>query len=303
MHNDRLRLNAGEWELEMAPARGGAITALRHRGRDVLISPGTPMDDAMGSASFVLVPYANRIANGRFKFAGSNWTLPRNFGDHPHALHGTGWKRAWSVAARQEDAITLRQRHNADVHWPWAFEASQRILIGAAAVRFELDVTNTAPVQAPMGVGFHPAFAACQTTTLLMQVDGVWTIDAEVVPASLVPASEVLPELAGAAAGGGAPGVRALREELVDHCFTGWSRDLTLDNAGAAGDLNLRITASPELPFLQLYMPPGRSWLCVEPMSQMPDAINHLDERQDTGLRILAPGESLSVWMEISLRG
>jgi aldose 1-epimerase len=291
---DLLHLASGAWELEVQPARGGAVTALRHRGNAVLVSPGPAATDAMGTATFALVPYANRIANGNLQHAGREWALPRNFGDHSHPLHGTGWKRPWLVTARQAELIELSLQHAPDAHWPWAFTAQQRICIQADAVRFELEVTSTAEESAPMGVGFHPAFAACTSTVMRTQLDGVWLIDDDSLPVSRASSRAVLPELPGA--------VPVRRETLVDHCFTGWSRTLLIDNAGAKGDMNLAMTASSAMEFLQLYMPPGKNWFCAEPMSQMPDAIHHAGA-QNAGLRFLAPGESMQVWMTIAVNG
>ncbi len=291
--SELLHLASGTWELEVQPGRGGAVTALRHGGRPVLVSPDPASVDAMGAACFVLVPYANRIAQGRVSLDGRQWTLPRNFGDHAHPLHGTGWKRPWSVAGQQADFIELRLQHTPDAHWPWAFSARQRIGLLADAIRFELHVTNEAPEPAPMGVGFHPAFAACASTTLRTQFEGVWLIDADSLPASHVPAGEVLLELPG--------DVTALRNTLVDHCFTAWSRDLRIENAGTGGELAVELHASPGMNFLQLYLPPGKSWFCAEPMSQMPDAMNHRTGVRETGLRFLAPGKSLQAWLTIAV--
>jgi aldose 1-epimerase len=292
---ERLHLASGAWELEVQPARGGAVTALRHGGRPVLVSPDPATVDAMGAASFALVPYANRIAQGRFSHQGRQWTLPRNHGEHAHPLHGTGWKRPWSVVAQQVDAIELQLRHIADAHWPWDFLARQKITLMADAVRFELGVTNDAPGSAPMGVGFHPAFAACPATRLYTQLEGVWLTDADSLPVSHAPASDVLTELPGA--------VPAMRKTLVDHCFTGWSRELRIEHAGCAGEhAVVELRASPGMDFLQLYTPPGKSWFCAEPMSQMPDAINRGTGAWPTGLHWLAPGESLQSWMTIRVR-
>lgn len=246
----------------------------------------------MGAASFALLPYANRIAHGRFAYSGRQHVLPPNFGDHGHPLHGTGWKRPWNIAARGADFLVMELAHAHDAHWPWALAASQRITLQADAVRFELQVTNQASEPAPMGVGFHPAFAACPATTLRTRLDGVWHIDADSLPVSLAPANEVLSELPGA--------VPVLRSRLVDHCFTGWSHQLVIDHAGTAGDFSVKLEASPGLDFLQIYMPPERDWFCVEPMSQMPDALNRQGD-DGTGLRILAPGESLQSWMTLAI--
>lgn len=292
--SESLLVESGQWQLEVEPARGGAVTVLRHRGRDVLVSPDPATSDAMGAANFMLVPYANRIAHGRFTHAGRQWQLPRNFGDHAHPLHGTGWKRAWAVT-QQADAVEMKLTHVADAHWPWAFGATQRISHAGNVMRHELTFINCAAEPAPVGVGFHPAFAACAATRLQVQVEGVWQIDGDSLPVSLAPASVVLPELAH---GHGA--VAALRGQLVDHCFTGWSRALSIEHAGHDGAMMLELSASPGMDFLQLYTPPGRSWFCAEPMSQMPDAVNRA-AITGTGLRMLAPGESLQVWMQIAV--
>ncbi|MEO6079522.1 MAG: aldose 1-epimerase [Steroidobacteraceae bacterium] len=290
----QLDLASGAWELEVQPARGGAVTALRHAGRPVLVSPDPETADAIGAACFAMVPYANRIAQGRISHLGRHWALPPNFGNAVHPLHGTGWKRPWAVAAHTAGLVELHLQHSADEHWPWAYSARQRVSLLAERVRFELAVTNTSPGPAPMGIGFHPAFPACAATTLHTRLQGVWLIDADSLPVSHAAAAEVLTELPYAAP--------ALRSILVDHCFTGWSRELRIENAGTAGELAMvEMRASPEMDFLQLYTPPGRNWFCAEPMSQMPDAINRQAGPHDTGLRILAPGESLQAWMTIAV--
>ena len=294
MHS-QLHLASGAWELEVQPGRGGAVTALRHAARSLLVSPDAATPDAMGAASFALLPYANRIARGTFAYLGRQWVLPGNFGAHPHPLHGIGWQRSWSVLAQQADAIELGLQHAGDAAWPWPFSARQLIVLQPERVRFDLAVTNHAALIAPMGLGFHPAFAAHATTMLHVQLESVWQIDADSLPVSLRPAGEVLPELPAA--------VPVRRNTLIDHCFPGWPGRLRIEHAGFAGNIPVvEMTAAPQLSFLQLYMPPGRDYFCAEPMSQMPDAINHPLAGHHGGLRFLQPGETLQVWMEIAAR-
>ena len=57
--------------LALAPGRGGAIHEFKWRGRDVLRP--TPLglgDDPLDTSCFPMVPYVNRVAQGRFEFAG-----------------------------------------------------------------------------------------------------------------------------------------------------------------------------------------------------------------------------------------
>ena len=92
-----MKLAAHDWSLELLPNLGGAIGALRHEGRDVLRPAPKGTLDVLATSCFPLVPYANRIANGRFEFDGQTHRLPLNFGDHPHSLHGLGWQAEWTV--------------------------------------------------------------------------------------------------------------------------------------------------------------------------------------------------------------
>ena len=97
-----LTLRSGESSLVLAPEIGGAIVGwtcgtvplLRRPSPDAIVS-----GNVRRLACFPLVPYSNRIAYGRFHWDGTDHLIDRNFGDHPHAIHGIGWQRPWEVAS------------------------------------------------------------------------------------------------------------------------------------------------------------------------------------------------------------
>ncbi len=111
MSDGPLVLRAGALEAALSPAAGGSLLWLRHGGEDVLRPAPDNCHDPLGMANFPLIPYANRIANGRFGFDGRDYQLPRNFGDHPHSIHGTGWQAAWTVGDQGANAVRLVQDH------------------------------------------------------------------------------------------------------------------------------------------------------------------------------------------------
>src|SRR5687768_13817351 len=103
-------LRRGDIDLLLAPAAGGGIAAFRWQGADVMRAADEAALhnlDPLGLASFPLVPWSNRIAEGRFTWNGREIRLPLNFGDHPHVIHGHGWQRPWTLASQDEDAATL----------------------------------------------------------------------------------------------------------------------------------------------------------------------------------------------------
>ena len=144
-----LTLRSGESSLVLAPEIGGAIVGwtfgtvplLRRPSPDAIVS-----GNVRGLACFPLVPYSNRIAYGRFHWDGTDHLMDRNFGDHPHAIHGIGWQRAWEVAAVGPASATLTLRHDAAGEqvraWPFAFAAEQRFMLTPDALHVALTLRN-----------------------------------------------------------------------------------------------------------------------------------------------------------------
>src|SRR4028118_1616837 len=84
------------------PELGGSLLSLSVDGIDLLRpSPSTPRA-ILETACFPLVPFANRVADGRMTFHGREVTLPPDPAARPHAHHGHGWRRPWRVLERIE---------------------------------------------------------------------------------------------------------------------------------------------------------------------------------------------------------
>ena len=75
----------------------------------------------------------------------------------------------------------------------------------------------------------------------------------------------------------------------MDNCFTGW--DGTADFQ--SGPASLRIEASEVFRQLQVFTPSWADFFCVEPVSHVPDALNHADLPTDQTMHILQPNETL----------
>jgi aldose 1-epimerase len=276
-----ITLEAGEWRATLLPAAGGSIGSLTCRGRDVLRPSPDGTLDPLETACFPLTPYPNRIAHGRFTFAGEDYALPLNYGDHPHPLHGTGWRAAWDVAEAGETSARLVHEHPGGAAWPWRCHSEQSFVIDERGLHATLSVENRDGHAMPAGLGFHPYFPRTSGATIRAGVDGVWLIDATVLPTERVPASTL---------GDWANGAPVERETLVDHSFDGWDGSALIE----VGDMTVRMEGSPARVF-HLYLPPGLDFFCAEPVTNLPDAINR-DE-----LTVLAPGERMTLEMRISL--
>lgn len=277
-------LESGAARLELAPEVGGAVVRFTVDGRDVMRPARPGATDALDTTNFPLVPFCNRIPDGRFVFEGREVVLRPNLGDHPHALHGQGWRRAWTVETAAAAEATLVYDH-APSDWPWAYRAEQRFELSETGLRITLSVINTGDAPMPAGLGLHPYFPRRNGEVLTAPVDGVWMIDESVLPTTHH-AGVWGPDWASGAAVDGYPG-------LIDHCYTGWSQRAVLT---APGQPDTTITASPECRWLHVYAPPGEDFYCVEPCASRPNPFG----AGETGMVTLAPGQSHSIWMNIA---
>ncbi|MBS0643685.1 MAG: aldose 1-epimerase [Proteobacteria bacterium] len=278
-----LTLRAGANAIVVAPETGAGVvgwmaggTAMLRRAVPGAVVAGDP--HVMGW--FPLVPYCNRIAQGRFTWRGRQYRLAPNFGDRPHTIHGIGWQRPWTVESVAADRATLTLAHAADDSWPFAFDAAIGYVVTADAVVATLSLTNRAPDAAPAGIGLHPYIPKDNNAALRFNADGVWINTPDVLPLRHTP---VPPEWRFATPLEAAP-------MRLDNCFTGWDRSADV-RAGAA---SMRIEASETFTNLQVFTPDWGDFFCAEPVSHVPDALNRPDLPPGQAMHVLAPGESLA---------
>jgi aldose 1-epimerase len=276
-----VKLEAHGWSLELLPALGGAIGRLRHAGHDILRPTAPGAKDPLEAACFPLVPYANRIAGGRFAFEGRQYQLPLNFGDHPHSLHGIGWQSAWQVASCGDDGVVLGHEHAGDAGWPWAYRAEQRLTLAPGALRARLSLTNLAQCPAPAGLGFHPYFPAGASTRLTFTAARLWEVDATILPTIAAAADHLGDWSIGDAVSG---------DRLIDNSYEGWDGIAVVEQVYS----RCRMTATGATA-LHLYRPPGLPFFCIEPVDHLPDAINRV------GMPVLSPGATRTLEMTLNV--
>ena len=238
------------------------------------------------TSSYPLVPYSNRIGDGRFRFDGDDYSLRPNAAFSRHPLHGVGWLRAWSVNAVTPDSVSLAFAHRAsgrdDPEWPWSFAATQTIALDDTGLRSTLTVTNEDNRPMPAGMGLHPFFPKSPRMELQFEAAAVWRNDATSLP---IERARIPPEWDFATR-------RPVGELAVDNCFAGWSRGALL--YWPERQWGVRIQASEAFGHLVVYTSPARDNIAVEPVSHANNAVNLAAAHDDTGLVILAPGATLS---------
>ena len=263
-------LGAGGWAAELAPEDGGGLRALRFRGRDILAP--VPSGEHLGGpwGAFWMIPWANRLDGGRL----GPHRLPVNRVQDGTAIHGLSRDRPWQVAARSTDGAVLTQDVAAG---PYRYVARLETRIGEDGLALDLSLTNAGDAPMPFGAGWHPWFSRPPGTRLAFRATHRCTHDARCLPVAASPTE-------------GLDGDEAAFLGLDTH-FAGWDGRARIAWPGLA----LEIAATGALATnLQVYAPPDRAVLCVEPSSHLPDAPNRPDLAPLGPLRVLAPGEALA---------
>ena len=285
-------LASGSLELQLAPPLGGSIARLDYRDargekipclRGVEGEGTSPLDHG----SFPLVPFSNRIRGGRFTFRGREVVLRPNMAGDPSPLHGQGWLAPWEVEMATTTEAELVIRHTAG-EWPWAYEARQHFALDPRGLTATLSCTNRSDEPMPCGLGHHPYFPCTPSTRLDTEVACAWTIDDTVLPVEKVPAE----------------GRYDLRDRLVcgqglDNGFGGWSGLARIETPGQPFRIEL---SSPDARFFQVYSPASGGFFVAEPVAHANAALNEPEKHwAELGLRVLAPGETMSLTMRIEI--
>ena len=232
----------------------------------------------------------------RSRSAARTYELARNFGEHPHAIHGVGWQRPWRVVAHDAESalVALEHRPLGDEAraWPWPFDAWQSFALAAdrerALLTLTLGIRNVGDSPFPFGLGWHPYLPRDATTTLGFRAQRVWQTDATQLPTARVPAQ---------GAWSFEP-PRAIADAALDNVYTGWDGETTLADPGGG---STTIRADRACAFLVVYAPPGRPFVALEPVTHMTDAFNRAARGESaTGTRTLAPGAGFSCTMQIA---
>ncbi|CAD6530293.1 aldose 1-epimerase [Paraburkholderia sabiae] len=271
------------WQVRVAPSLGGAIVDARWHGRDVLRpTPAAELEacNVRKTACYPLVPFSNRIAFGTFRFGDARYTLAKNLAGMAHAIHGVGFQQAWSVHASDANSIDLRIAHAPDEHWPFAFEAQQRIAIEDDTLTLSMRITNTDSRATPCGAGWHPFFPL-DTASGETHLHTAWT-SMLVSDANDLPCASTPP-----------PQFGALDNTVVDNCFTGWSGSARIDTPHH----RISIDANDTLRCAVLFRPAGQTFFAFEPVSHANNALNG----NEPPMHVLAPRETLEARMTLAM--
>lgn len=134
---------------------GAALRSLTAHGRALVHGFG---EDEMstGGRGQLLMPWANRIRDGRYRFGARDLQLGLTDPGHGNASHGLARWAAWTVEEHTATSVSLVLRLMAQTGYPWTLDLHVLYDLSADGLRVTQTATNMSQDPAPYASGAHP---------------------------------------------------------------------------------------------------------------------------------------------------
>ena len=271
---------------------GAALRLLTHHGRDLVDGFGEDQVSSGGRGQ-LLMPWPNRIRDGRYTFGGRELQLGLSDPLRGNASHGLARWAAWTVEEHTATSVSLVCRVMAQSGYPWTLDLHVLYDLSADGLVVTQTATNLSPAPAPYASGAHPYLKvgdAIEQLELTIPARTRVLVDDRQLPVGTEPVAGAHDFTA----------PRAVGDVVLDDAFGSLVREdsrATVALRDPATGRGVALWVDEHHHWLQVFTPPadgGRPGLAVEPMTAPADAFN-----SGTDLVVLAPageaGDELSV--------
>lgn len=272
---------------DLVPGYGANVLDIRFGGVSVIDGYRKPVELDLNNwgKSILLYPFPNRLKDGLYNWHGNTYQFPINDSYTGNALHGLGATQAMSVykvlTSDKGGCISCQFKHDgSNEAYPFPFCFTVTFEITPQTFKGKLHFENTGEEPIPVGFGWHPYFSLSEKVDdSELQLPALEMIG---INERMIPTGKRYPF----------DDFRSLKKigaTVLDNCFAFAEEDaprLNLRLHGDKGRLDYWQEAGPgKFSFLQLFTPPARNAVAIEPMTCNVDAFNNGD-----GLIDLDPG-------------
>ena len=259
----------------IVPERGANLLDLTIGGQSILDGYQTPeeLEVAKFGKSAVLFPFPNRLDGGKYEWLGKTYQFPINNAGTENAIHGFVRNEAFEVDyifLAKDHASILCSLHYAGglEYYPFPFTLELEFMLhDSGAFTVEVACRNQHTAAIPIGFGWHPYFRLTERADdHLLQLPACEKV---VIQERMIPTGEQQPFH------------DFLKKNRVgtadlDHCFQVAKTDGVYKMLLEGNNQQLKVQASArQFPYFQVFTPPHRQSIALEPMSCNVDAFNN----------------------------
>jgi aldose 1-epimerase len=293
-------------EVSIVPSIGNIAYAMTVHGKNILYSPYKSLaemkaEPAMGGVPF-LEPWANRLDQDAFYANGKKYLLNPELGNirrdgnqkpiHGLLLFSPYWKVARIEADGQSARVTSRLEFwrypDLMAQFPFAHSVEMTYKLSGGALEVETLLENSSSDPMPVGVGYHPYFQLPDTPRDQWKAHVAARDHLELSPL-LIPTGARTPM--------SLPDPASLATTQLDDVFSQLVRgkDGRAEFWVEAGSRKISVIYGPKYTVAVIYAPPGKDFICFEPMSAITDAFNLAHQGIYKELQSIPPG---GTWRE-----
>lgn len=246
-----------------------------------------------------LTPFAGRTAFAKFNWKGNEYKLVNNVSWAPHALHGFLQDKEWLFESYESDSQSCTAVFTCDwpgafAGFPFPFRATNSITFTGESVSVTSTVQNIGKTDMPYSEGWHPYFTLGEkidNLTLKLPKTSRALLDKADIPTGEYKED---PRFTNG---------RKIYDEFINDCFC-LEKEVAELNATDSDFINnvhaelesdryeldiWQKAGHEQYNAIQIYTPPDRMSIAIEPMTSEPDVLNH-----HRGLIVIPPGEERS---------
>lgn len=151
---EQFEIHCGEQRATIVEV-GGGIRAYAVGDRQAL--EPYPLDAICdGAHGAVLIPWPNRLRDGRYRFAGSDYQVPLTEPDKHNAIHGFMRWRSWTSIEHESNRVVMASRHHPQPGYPFTLDLQVAYELGEQGLSVTTTATNLGDEACPYGFGQHP---------------------------------------------------------------------------------------------------------------------------------------------------
>ena len=293
-----------QWQGGVLPHTGGSLAfgrvATPHGWADLLRpTPPGQHNNVDACSSFALIPWSNRVGDGRLRYAGRTWQLRQNEA-FTNAIHGAARDYPWQVISHNKTACELEfdSASVVGVNFPWRFLARLRYEVSGNTFTVTTTLRNRDVSAFPAGFGHHPYFQRALNDAddeVLLQIPCSQAFALQnCLPAG--PPEPIEPRL-------DFRSIRPLGDVFIDDCLTRRDAALPIRLIYSQSCISIALTADPLFANIVLYVPQaGKNFFAIEPVTNANDGFTLFDRGiSGSGIFVLAPDEEVSAAFNLML--
>ncbi|MDH5610799.1 MAG: hypothetical protein OEY56_15085 [Cyclobacteriaceae bacterium] len=274
--------------------RGATLNFLSLSGQPVIAGYDLASQQPfVGAKSAILFPFPNRIDTGSFQFNGNHYQFPINEPGRQNAIHGflmdMDFQLVEEQVAEEETIVVMGCMYDGKLpYFPFPFYFTVQYSFSNESFAVDFAIQNTGQASMPMGLGWHPYFTLggrADDWLLHLPASKQVMVDERMIPTGN---SEKLEDFQ-------QPAIIGPRQ--LDTCFQCDSAGFSIALTNPQRSQTLQVTFDTSAGYYQLYIPPDRGSLAIEPMSCSINAFNNRN-----GLEVLAPERSFSMRGKVTIK-